>query len=129
MGPIPRDPREAEDPVICQAAKYGDIAAVRHFLRTDPDAVHRADRNDPHEAEDPVICQAAKYGDIAAVRHFLRTDPDAVHRADRNGHTPLQTAAAHGHGAVVARLLELRASVAPRDFEGRGPRRAATAAG
>eukprot|EP00438_Fugacium_kawagutii_P015120 Skav214611 [mRNA] locus=scaffold57:1024017:1025300:- [translate_table: standard] len=156
------DPHEAEDPVICQAAKYGDIAAVRHFLRTDPDAVHRADRNGA--AAQFVMALGRRQGEeqLMAVDFACDWNQEAMHSPDAvvmfagftalrcaaghghvevvsvlvaagarieatikglacRGETPLYLAAGKGQAAVVAQLLKLRASVAPRDERCSGP--------
>lgn len=63
--------------------------------------------------------EAARYGHAELLSALAAAGGD-LEAMTRCRYTALHLAAGKGHGAVVARLLELRAAVAPRDRDGQG---------
>jgi len=102
---------------IREAAKFGLVGAVRHFLREDPDSVKE---KHPISLE-LTLRVAARYGHEAVVEVLLDAGASVDAKDDVLGGTPLHFAAEHGHHAVVERLLAAGATVDLVDTEGRTP--------
>lgn len=100
---------------IWEAAKFGLVGAVRHFLREDPDSVKE---KHPISSEQPLHV-AARKGHVAVVEVLL--DAGASVDAVDAGKTPLHWAAEKGRDATVERLLAAGASVDAVDSDGMTP--------
>eukprot|EP00438_Fugacium_kawagutii_P028156 Skav224039 [mRNA] locus=scaffold2030:35303:41589:- [translate_table: standard] len=105
-----RDQRN--DPAILEAAKQGDIAAVRHMLRTDRAAARRADE----DGRTP-LHQAAEHGSAAAVAKLLELRA-AVHAVTNEGRTPLHYAAYNGKLEAARLLLGAKADARAKGNDG-----------
>eukprot|EP00438_Fugacium_kawagutii_P034247 Skav225940 [mRNA] locus=scaffold1500:454301:456821:- [translate_table: standard] len=122
---------------IFDAAYYGDLPAVRGFLRTDSATVHLCDRIVGGTA----LHRAALHGRVAVCevllaaasdpnttdhwrrepRCFLGKLPPQLGPALRRGWTPLHEAALYGHAEVVRCLLAAKAKVDVKDWRGDTP--------
>ncbi|CAL1146636.1 unnamed protein product [Cladocopium goreaui] len=124
---------------ILQAAKEGNVGAVRHLLQVDPQSLEQVDRLGVGP-----LAYAAVEGHLEVVQVLLAAGAsveaknhngrgpqrrDGCDRTDvvgrrcnrRNG--PLHFAAQEGHPEVVEALLAAGASVEAKDDDGRGPQR------
>ena len=117
---------------IFDAVRDGDVAAVRHFLRTEPGAATAGDgfgSSAQSVATSPgdrrlfqgftALHFAAGYGRAAVCRVLLAAGAQTAAPLGR-GQTPLHWAARYGHTEAVQALLEANASVAATDNYGRG---------
>ena len=109
---------------VADAARRGDLEAVRDLLR------QGADANAAHGDGMSALHWAAERGD-AAIAEALVNAGAAVDAVTRIGHyTPLHVASTGGHAAVVERLVEAGADVsAAASTTGAAPLHLAAAAG
>eukprot|EP00435_Cladocopium_sp_Y103_P033054 s3074_g8.t1 len=102
---------------IILAAYDGKLGAVRHLLRTEPDAVTKKSSADGGTA----LHRAALRGHAEICRVLLAAKAEVDARTYSDGNTPLHLAAFNGHVEVVKLLLEARASVIVEDNKGNNP--------
>eukprot|EP00435_Cladocopium_sp_Y103_P076030 s2_g73.t1 len=104
---------EADNPAakdckgIHQAAEEGNVGAVRHFLRVDPESLERKDEK--RKGRTPLHLAAEK-GRVEVVALLLRFGA-SVEATDRDGWTAWLGAAEYGHAAVVEQLISAGAKV------------------
>ncbi|CAL1165608.1 unnamed protein product [Cladocopium goreaui] len=104
---------------IHQAAEEGNVGAVRHFLRVDPESLERKDYMGR-----TALHWAAEEGHAAVVEQLISAGA-TVDAAGWNGRgrTALHWAAEEGHAAVVEQLISAGATVDAAGWNGRGPGR------
>ncbi|CAL1146637.1 unnamed protein product, partial [Cladocopium goreaui] len=100
---------------ILQAAKEGNVGAVRRLLQVDPQSLEQVD-----EDGDGPLANAAWEGHLEVVQVLLAAGA-SVEAKDSNGTRPLLIAAQEGHLEVVEALLAAGASVKAKDYNGTGP--------
>ncbi|KAJ6003692.1 ankyrin repeat protein [Penicillium canescens] len=84
------------------AARNGNSATVERFFKT----VGRKEPNDFDDAFDDAFFQALQHGHEGVVEILLENSDIDVNRLD-TGETPIYTAAAFGHTALVKMLLNI----------------------
>ena len=93
--------------VLCEAAKAGNLGAIRRVLDggADPNDLVPAETPDGEKYETTALVAAAAKGQLEAAALLLnrRASPD---KPDSHGHTPLMIAAGQGHAAVAGLLVE-----------------------
>eukprot|EP00435_Cladocopium_sp_Y103_P076078 s2_g75.t1 len=116
---VPIDPeadkaaaKDCED--IHQAAKEGNVGAVRHFLSADPESLER--KGGGIYGEMPLHV-AAGSGHVEVVALLLKSGA-SLETTDRRGFTALRVAAFHGHAAAVEQLISAGATVDAADSGG-----------
>eukprot|EP00434_Breviolum_minutum_P034105 symbB.v1.2.030178.t1/scaffold3234.1/size60527/5 len=102
---------------IHEAARKGNLAALRHCLRADPGSVGEKDR----DGRTP-LHKAASDGHVAAAE-FLLSKGAAVDATENYGQTPLYSAAFFGKVEAAELLLSKGAAVDATDNSGPGPQR------
>eukprot|EP00438_Fugacium_kawagutii_P033578 Skav205228 [mRNA] locus=scaffold1794:63357:66615:+ [translate_table: standard] len=123
-------------PAIVRAAEAGDVAAVRGFVLLDSGAVRRVDGRGntalhfaaSRDHAEVISVLAAAGADLEATDRKFCPGPREMPRCSAawellrcRGWRALHQAAEWGYAAALQRLLELRATVAPKDSDGETP--------
>jgi ankyrin repeat protein len=113
---------------LIHAAKNGSEEILRLLLAVEQGGVS-TDPNQPDVAGQTALHWAAKMGNTGAVRTLVSHPLIDVHVTDLAGRSPMWRAAANGHIAAVAALLDARADVNTQESSGRTALRASVERG
>jgi ankyrin repeat protein len=100
---------------LALASGNGNAAVIDRLLKGG------ADPNRPVRAGETPLMLASRTGNVDAVRTLLNAGAQVDAKETWNGQTALMWAAAAGHGAVVAALIEHRADIRARSNSGATP--------
>ncbi|CAK8997736.1 unnamed protein product [Durusdinium trenchii] len=100
---------------IHEAAEWGNLGALRHFVRRDATLVHEKQS----DGQTP-LCFAARFNHSAAVKLLLDARA-AVDAAENYSSTPLHTSAIYGSAEAAELLLSSGAPLEAADWRGNRP--------
>ena len=98
---------------ICRAAECGNLPALRHFLRVDPESVHEKD-----EKFGSTPLRWAVFNGHVEAAEFLLSKGAALDAKNDVGSTPLHLAAYNGHAKAAEFLLSKGAAVDAKNDKG-----------